>query len=90
MEVLELASRQVEARVLRYNGGLMPQGRKVYGATEAVYVRIDLISRMRKNPRLAGFAIPTVEFEQFCKTKLGYAYISAHQWKKCNLLSLLG
>ncbi len=90
MEVLQLASRQVEARVLRYNGGSMPQGRTVCGATEVVYVRKDLISRMRRNPQLASFAIPAAEFSQFGKTRLGYVYISAHQWKKCSLQSILG
>ena len=88
MEVLQLASRLVEARVRRYNGGSMPQGRTVCGATEVVYVRSDLKDRMRKNPQLAGFAIPAAEFEQSYKTKIGLAYISAHHWERCNLQSL--
>ena len=71
---LEEASRQVENRVLRYNGGSMPQGRTICGATEVVYVRKDLLSRLRKNPRLASFAVPVCEFEQLGKTSLGYAY----------------
>lgn len=89
-EVLQLASRLVEARVRRYNGGSEPRDRKVCGATEVVYVRLDLIDLMHRNPGLASFAIPAYEFEQFYKTKLGFAYISAHHWKRCTLQSILG
>lgn len=87
---LQLASRLVEARVRRYNACSKQQGRTVCGATEAVYVRLDLLDRMRTNPQLASFAIPAYEYEQFGKTKLGHAYISAHLWKRCNLQSILG
>lgn len=87
---LEEASRQVENRVLRYNGGSMPQGRTICGATEVVYVRKDLLSRLRKNPRLASFVVPVCEFEQLGKTSLGYAYISRHSWVRCTMESIFG
>lgn len=87
---LEEASRQVENRVLRYNGGSMPQGRTICGATEVVYVRKDLLSRLRKNPRLASFAVPVCEFEQLGKTSLGYAYISRYSWVRCTMESIFG
>ena len=85
---LELASRLVEGRVRRYNGGLMPQGRTVCGATEAVYVREDLLGQLQKNPYLASFAIPVCEFEQLCKTRIGLAYISLYRWVRCNLATI--
>ncbi len=86
--VLQLASREVQNRVQRYNAYSGRQDQKVDGATVVVYVREDLIGRLQTNPRLASFAVPVAEFEQLCKTKLGRAYVSAHRWRKCNLQSL--
>lgn len=87
---LEVASRLVETRVRRYNGGSMPQGRTVCGATEVVYVRRDLLGQLRRHPRLASFAVPVCEFEQFGRTLLGYAYISRYSWVRCTMESVFG
>lgn len=87
-KVPQLASRLVEGRVRRYNVGLGLQGQKVDGATVTVYIREDLIGRLRKNPQLASFAIPVSEFEQYGKTTLGRAYISSYRWRRCNLQSI--
>ncbi len=86
---LEVASHLVEDRVRHYNDGLMPQGRTICGATEVVYVRKDLLSQLRKHPRLASFAVPACEFEQLGKTLIGLAYISRYSWVRCNLESIL-
>lgn len=85
---LEVASRLVEDRVRHYNDGSMLQGRTVCGATEVVYVRRDLLSRLREHPRLASFAVPACEFEQLGKTRIGLAYISRYSWIRCNLESI--
>lgn len=89
-KALEEASRQVEARVRRYNGGLVPQGRTVCGATEVVYVREDLLARLPEHPALASFAVPVSEFEQLGKTLIGRAYISRYHWVRCTLKSIFG
>lgn len=85
---LEVASCLVEDRVRRYNGGSMPQDRTICGATEVVYVRGDLLSRLRAHPHLAIFAVPACEFEQLGKTLIGLAYISRYSWVRCNLESI--
>ena len=85
---LEEAIRLVENRVRRQNGGLMPQGQTECGATTIVYVREDLVNRLRRNPQLASFVVPACEFLQYGKTLIGRAYVSAHRWRKCSLESL--
>ena len=85
---LEEAIRLVWSKARRQNACSMQQGLTGCGATTIVYVREDLVNRLRKNPQLASFAIPACEFEQYGKTLAGRSYVSAHRWRKCSLESL--
>ena len=82
------AKSQVELQARCCSVHSAQQGRIVNGATEAVYVRKDLIGRLQRNPQLLTSVIPVCVFAQYGKTTLGRAYTSRFRWVLTNLQSL--